>query len=29
VRDLALLGRDRNVSSTVRRMASERFKQRH
>ena len=28
VRDLALLGRDRNVSSVVRRMASERFKQR-
>ncbi|MBP1620567.1 MAG: hypothetical protein H6Q02_1334 [Acidobacteria bacterium] len=28
VRDLALLGRDRNVSSVIRRMASERFKQR-
>lgn len=28
VRDLGLLGRDRNVSSVVRRMASERFKQR-
>jgi hypothetical protein len=28
VRDLAMLGRDRNVSSVVRRMAAERFKQR-